>query len=178
MLKVDDRFKAWMRRRLSDRDYADRVMHALVDCEDCTLLKVHPHAALPVNFSDDPEVMIGLIKGHDNTKDDDFLLAIFGNWEDFKDLSDSYMGHLWHIYDPVELKDFENLPHIYQAAFVQSDGEEPIIKRRWTLTTESDGVITSQKEYEDLKVNLINTSVDSELIRIITGREDEEGEND
>ena len=170
MLKVDDRFKAWMRGRLSDRDYADRVMHALVDSKDCTLVKVHPHAALPVSQPDDPEVMIGLIKGHDNVKNDDVLLAIFGDWDEFKDMAQSYMGRLWEIYNPVTRRDFESLPHIYEAAFVQSESEEPLIKRRWTLTSEKDGVVVSEEEYEDLKINLINTSIDSELIQIITGQ--------
>ena len=135
MLKVDDCFKAWMRRRLTDKDYADRVMHALVDSKDCTLVKVHPHAALPVNQPDDPEVMIGL----------------------------------WGIYDPAGSTDIERLPRIYEVAFVQSESDEPLIKRRWILTAEKDGVTTSEKEYEDVKINLINTSIDSELIQIITG---------
>ena len=176
MLKVDDRFKSWMRRRLSDSDYAERVMRALVDCEDCSLIKVHAHAALPVKVLYDPEVMIGLIKGHDNKKDEDFLLSIFGDWDDFQDLSRSYVGHLWEMYDPVKPRDFERLPHIYEVAFTESDSDESIIKRRWTLTVESGGVVTSQNEYEDLKINLINTSLDSDIIRLITGEDEERDE--
>ena len=173
MLKVDDCFKAWMRRRLSDRDYADRVMHALVDSKDCTLVKVHPHAALPVNQPDDPEVMIGLIQGHDNEKNDDFLLAIFGDWDGFKDMARSYIAYLWGIYDPAGSTDIERLPRIYEVAFVQSESEEPLIKRRWTMTVKKDGVITSEEEYEDVKINLINTSIESELIQTITGHKAE-----
>ena len=169
MLKVDDCFKAWMRRRLTDKDYADRVMHALVDSKDCTLVKVHPHAALPVNQPDDPEVMIGLLQGHDNEKNDDFLLAIFGDWDGFKDMAWSYIAYLWGIYDPATSTDIERLPRIYEVAFVQSESDEPLIKRRWILTAEKDGVTTSENEYEDVKINLINTSIDSELIQIITG---------
>lgn len=30
MLNVDDRFKSWMRYRLRDRDYAERVMRAVL----------------------------------------------------------------------------------------------------------------------------------------------------
>lgn len=29
MLQVDDRFKSWMRNRLKDREYAERVMRAV-----------------------------------------------------------------------------------------------------------------------------------------------------
>ena len=171
MLKIDDRFKSWMRRRLSDRAYAERVLHAVVDEKDCSLIKVHAHAALPVKISYDPEVMIGLLKGHDNEKDEDFIVAIFGDWDDYKDLSNSYIGHLWEMYDPVSGRDFENLPHIYEIAFVESSCEEPIIKRRWTVTTEKDGVVTSESEYEDVKINLINTGLDSDVLRLILGKE-------
>ena len=178
MLKVDDRFKSWMRCRMKDRDYADRIIHELVDYEDCTLLKVHPHAALPIKIDDDPEAMIGLIKGHDNGKDEDFLLAIFGDWEDFKDLSKSYIGQMWEMYHPVSRRDFENLPHIYEVAFVESDSDEAIITKRWNLTVENDGAIISRSEYEDLKINLINTRMDSDIIRIITGGERKDGQLD
>ena len=146
VLKIDDWFKSWMRRRLSDKDYAERVMRALVDCEDCSL-----------------------IKGHDNVKDVDFLLAIFGNWDEFKDLSQSYVGNLWEMYRPASPEDFENLPQIYEIAFVESDSEEAIIKRRCTLTVTADDGSTTKSEYEDLKLNLINTRLDSEIIRLITG---------
>ena len=171
MLTVDDRFKSWMRRKLSDREYAEKVMRVLVDCRDCTLLKVHPHAALPVHRDDDPEVMIGLIKGQDNEKDEEFLLAIFGDWEGFKDLAQSYFADLWGMYDPVSELDFKNLPQIYEVAFVHSDSNEPLIKKRWTVTEETDGVVTSEHEYNDIKINLVNTSIDSEVVRIITGRD-------
>lgn len=174
MLKIDDRFKSWMRRRLSDRDYAERVLHAVVDEKDCSLMKVHAHAALPVKIPYDPEVMIGLLKGHDNEKDEDFLVAIFGDWDDFKELSQSYVGDLWEMYNPVSALDFKYLPHIYEIAFAESDSEEPIIKRRWIVTTKKDGVVTSESEYEDLKINLINTRLDSDVIRLITGRDREE----
>ena len=171
MLKVDDRFKSWMRRRLSDMDYAERVMHAVVDEKDCSLIKVHAHAALPVKIPYDPEALIGLLKGHDNENDEDFIVAIFGKWDDFKDLSQSYIGDFWEMYNPVNVRDFERLLHIYEIAFVESDSEEEIIRRRWTLTFKSDGVVTSENEYEDLKINLINTRLDSDVLRLITGRD-------
>ena len=36
MLVVNDEFKSWMRKKLSDRDYAERIMKVLVDNRDCT----------------------------------------------------------------------------------------------------------------------------------------------
>ena len=39
MLKVDDRFKSWMRKRLQDRDYAERVMQAVTELEDAAAVR-------------------------------------------------------------------------------------------------------------------------------------------
>ena len=41
------------------------------------------------------------------------------------------------------------------------------------MTVKKDGVITSEEEYEDVKINLINTSIESELIQTITGHKAE-----
>ena len=170
-LKIDDRFKDWMRQRLKDRSYAERVMRALVENDNCTLLKVHPHAALPEKDSFDPEVMIGLIKGHDDEKDKDFLLAIFGDWDEFKDLSNAYIGVLWGMYDPQSDEDFENLPDIYEAAFIKRDIDKPLLHVRYSIKEERDGKVISDGEYYDgVKINLINTNVDSDLISLITGK--------
>ncbi|MBR3241584.1 MAG: hypothetical protein IKF90_02640, partial [Parasporobacterium sp.] len=163
MLVVNDEFKSWMRKKLSDRDYAERVMKVLVDNSDCTLLKVHPHAALPVKMVDDPEVMIGLIKGYDNVKDKEFLLAVFGRWEDFQSVSNAYIGMLWGMYKPLTNEDFENLPQIYMVAFTKNESDQPLIKLRNRFQMEVNGVVTEEREYEEVKVNLVNTNVDSNL---------------
>lgn len=169
MLVVNDEFKSWMRKKLSDRDYAERVMKVLVDNSDCTLLKVHPHAALPVKMVEDPEVMIGLIKGYDNVKDKEFLLAVFGRWEDFRSVSNAYIGALWGMYKPLSNEDFENLPQIYMVAFTKNESDQPLIKLRNRFQMEVNGVVTEDREYEEVKVNLVNTNVDSKLIKIIRG---------
>ena len=169
MLVVNDEFKSWMRKKLSDRDYAERIMKVLVDYSDCTLLKVHPHAALPVKMVDDPEVMIGLIKGYDNVKDKEFLLAVFGRWEDFRSVSNAYIGALWGMYKPLSNEDFENLPQIYMVAFTKNESDQPLIKLRNRFQMEVNGVVTEEREYEEVKVNLVNTNVDSKLIKIIRG---------
>jgi hypothetical protein len=88
-------------------------------------------------------------------------------------MAKSYIACLWGIYDPASPTDFERLPRIYEVAFVQSESEEPLIKRRWTMTVKKGGVITSEEEYEDVKINLINTSIESELIQTITGHKAE-----
>ena len=169
MLVVNDEFKSWLRKKLSDHDYAERVMKVLVDNSDCTLLKVHPHAALPVKMVDDPEVMIGLIKGYDNVKDKEFLLAVFGRWEDFRSVSNAYIGMLWGMYKPLTNEDFENLPQIYMVAFTKNESDQPLIKLRNRFQMEVNGVVTEGREYEEVKVNLVNTNVDSNLIEIIRG---------
>ncbi len=173
-LKVDDRFKSWMRWKLTDREYAEKVMKALVELEDCTLLKVHPHAALPIQSSEDPEAMIGLIKGHDNEKDKDFLLAIFGDWDGFKDLSEIYIGALWGMYDPVSDRDFELLPDIYEAAFIHDDSEHPMHRVRWTMTSPDGDIEKLENSFDNTKINIVNIGVDSEILRIITGRKKDE----
>ena len=169
MLVVNDEFKSWMRKKLSDRDYAERVMKEFVDNSESVLIKVHPHAALPVKMVDDPEVMIGLIKGYDNVKDKEFLLAIFGRWEDFRFVSNEYIGMLWGMYKPLTNEDFENLPQIYMVAFTKNESDQPLIKLRNRFQMEVNGVVTEEREYEEVKVNLVNTNVDSNLIEIIRG---------
>ena len=175
-LKIDDRFKSWMRRRLSDPEYAEKIMHKLTGLTDATMLKVWAHAALPIQKRDDPEAMIGLIKGHDCGNNRDFLLAIFGEWESFRDIAHGYIYHLWDLYSPVNVRDFEYVPQIYEAAFVDSESEDEIIPRRWKVEEENDGKVTSVSEFEDFRINLINTKMDSEIIKAIMGKD--RGENE
>lgn len=170
MLEITDRFKAWMRGRLADHSYAECIFQALIDEEDATLLEVWPHAALPMKSTlDDPEAMIGMLKGYDNAKGVDIIVAIFGQWEDFKDLSRSYFSIIWGMQDPMGYRDFESLPNIYEVAFAELGEEtEPIQKRRWTVEVNKDGEVSSIP-YDENKLNLINTSVDSGIIKIICG---------
>ena len=172
MLVVDDRFKSWMRQRLHDSSYVDRLVQKIAGAE-CSVLEVWPHAALPIQRkgNDDPEAMIGLIKCHDHKDESDFLLAFFGDWKSFKDMSQEYIYHFWHMYGPEYTGDFEHLPRIHEVAFLESDSEEEIMRRRWKIEISSDGKITDSLEYEDLKVDLINTSVDSKIMRIVTGKD-------
>ncbi|MBQ8940682.1 MAG: hypothetical protein IJ062_02520 [Firmicutes bacterium] len=171
MLNVDDRFKSWMRYRLNDREYAERIMRILTELEDCNLVDVYPHAALPVQPKDDPELMIGLIKGHDNKNDFDFLVAIFGKWEDFEDMAHTYFYNLWRMYNPISYRDFENLPLIYEIAFTDSDMDEAIIKKRWNVRIERDGQLESIKEFDGIKINLVNTRIESDVLSIVMGKD-------
>lgn len=174
MLKVDDRFRSWMRYRLKDTAYAERVMRAVTELDDAVLLKVWPHAALPIQSEteDDPEVMIGMIKGHDRQKERDFIVAIFGKWEDFQDLSVPYIGMIWGMYHPVTDDDFKALPDLYEIAFedLGENPEEAIRRIRWR---DDDGNETAMPGFDMNKTNVINTSLDSEVIRVITGKDQE-----
>ena len=170
MLKIDDRFKKWMRRRLQDKDYAERVLKVVMETNECELLNVWPHAALPGNIEGDPETMIGMLKGIDHRDGKEFIVGIFGEWKDFSDLMIEYVGCFWKMYDPITLRDFEKLPCIYEIAFESRESEEPIRQLRWNIESkDKDGCLFDTTEYDGMKVNLINTDLDSDVIRIITG---------
>lgn len=170
MLKVDDRFKKWMRRRLQDTDYAERVLKAVVESDNCELMKVWPHAALPGKIDGDPEAMIGMMKGIDHRDGKEFIVGIFGKWEDFSDLMIEYVGCFWNMYNPITTRDFEKLPCIYEIAFESKESEEPILRLRWNVESKDrNGSLLETTEYDGMKVNLINTNLDSDVIRIITG---------
>ena len=66
-------------------------------------------------------------------------------------------------------EDFENLPQIYMVAFTKNESDQPLIKLRNRFQMEVNGVVTEDREYEEVKVNLVNTNVDSNLIEIIRG---------
>ena len=170
MLQVDDRFKSWMRCRLRDREYAERVMRAITELEDATLTDTWLHAALPSESEtdNDPEAMIGMIKGHDRQKGKEFIAAIFGKWEDFKDLSLPYFGMIWSMYHPATDYDFSVLPDLYEIAFQDMDQnpDHAIDHIRWR---DSDGIEATYFGFGRSKINLINTSLDSDVIRVITG---------
>ena len=172
-LIINDRFKAWMRDRLYDRAYADRIFHALIDEEDATLLSVWPHAALPKKSAlGDPEAMIGMLTGYDNAKGEDIVVAIFGKWEDFEELSRQYFGVIWGMQNPVRRTDFESLPIVYEVAFADL-GEDAgeIQKRRWTIEMKFDDGRVETKPYDENKLNIVNTSVESDIVRLICGEE-------
>ena len=173
-LIINDRFKAWMRDRLSDRAYAERIFHALIDEEDATLLSVWPHAALPKKSAlGDPEAMIGMLTGYDNAKGVDIVVAIFGKWEDFEELSRQYFGVIWGMQNPTSYSDFEYLPNIYEVAFAELGEEtEPIQKRRWIIEMKNSDGEVSTKPYDENKLNIVNTSMeDSDIMRLICGEE-------
>ena len=176
-LIINDRFKAWMRDRLSDRSYAERLFHALIDETDATLLDVWPHAALPRKSAlDDPEAMIGMLTGYDSTKGVDIVVAIFGKWEDFEELSQQYFSVIWGMQNPIKYSDFESLPNVYEIAFADLGEEaEAMQKRRWTVTirnlTDGNDGITETKPYDETKLNIVNTSIESDLVRLICGEE-------
>lgn len=175
MLQIDDCFKSWMRKRLQDREYAERILKALSEIEDATLIDTWPHAALPdvSGIDHDPEAMIGMIKGHDRQKEQDFILAIFGKWEDFKELSLPYSWLIWTaLYHPVTEYDFSVLPVLYEIAFqdIDEDPDHEIDRIRWR---NKDGTEATEFGANRYKINLINTKLDSGVIRVITGADKE-----
>ena len=169
-LIVNDQFKEWMRNKLSDRAYADRLFHALIDEEDATLLDIWPHAALPRKSAlGDPEAMIGMLTGYDNTKGVDIVVAIFGKWEDFKELSQHYFCVIEGMQNPRNYYDFASLPNIYEVAFVDSsENKEPIIKHhREVIITHGNGQAET-RPYDENKLNLINTGLgETDIVRLI-----------
>lgn len=170
MLKVDDRFKGWMRNRLKDRDYAERVLKMVSQKEEAVLVDSWLHAALPEGSEtkDDPEAMIGMLKGRDGENGKEFIVAFFGKWDDCEDVVFQYVWYIWSMYHPVTDSDFEKLPELIEVAFRDLDREDEMVLLRWMETTDPKEILPG---FEKHKINLINTKIDSEMIRIITGKE-------
>jgi len=169
MLKVDEAFKSWMRIRLNNKDYAERVMKAVTEIEDATLLDIWPHAALPKEseVKYDPEAMIGMLKGHDNQKDQDFIVAIFGEYEHIEPLL-PYGWYIWSMYHPLTETNEGSLPCLYLIAFRSMEHDVAINQVRWR---NRDGEEATMFGFDLHKINLINTRLESNVIRVITGAE-------
>ena len=86
-----------------------------------------------------------------------------------------YIYHLWNMYGPEYTGDFEHMPRIYEVAFIDSDSEEEILSLRWNIESSKDGQVTESHEFEDYKIDIINTRIDSEIVRMITGKDKGEG---
>jgi len=166
--KIDCRFKHYMRQRLQDRKYAEKIMQYFTELHESVLVDVWPHAALPYPYKNDPEAMIALIKGHDQSDETDFLLAIFGNWDSCKDVVNVYPYLLWNMYNPEANDNWGNLPVIYATAFIDAGSENEILHIR-TVGTASDGTIISTAIHDGFIINLINYGIDSDMIKYITG---------
>lgn len=167
MLKVDDRFKLWMRNRLKDRSYAERILRAFTEQEDVALEDTWLHAALPEGYAidHDPEAMIGYLKGYIPSTGQDILVAVFGKWEDMEDLVMLYSWLLWSMYPVHTPRDEANLPVLYLVAFKDNEQDEIIAHIRWR---DQDGNEAKCFGFEKHKINIINTRLDSDLIRLIT----------
>ena len=161
-----------MRNRLRNRDYAERVLKLVSEKEDAVLVEAWPHAALPEEnkTNDDPEAMIGMLKEREaNGKE--FIVALFGKWEDCEDVIFSCIWYIWRMYHPVTDSDFRNLPELIEIAFQDLDSEKEMTHLCWRETT---GKGKEEKDtifFDQHKINIINTKIDSEMIRIITGKE-------
>ena len=168
MLKVDDRFKWWMRCRLKDREYAQRVLCAVTEQEDAVLGEAWTHAAMPEGCAkgDDPEAMVGYLKGYVPSMSQDILVAIFGRWEDLDDLLITYSWLLWSMYPMATRQDEANLPTLYLISFKDLEQNEEIVHLRWR---DQDGVEATCFGFDKHKMNIINTRLDSDIIRLITG---------
>ncbi|MBR3023398.1 MAG: hypothetical protein IKN85_06625 [Oscillospiraceae bacterium] len=170
MLKVDDRFKCWLRFRLKDKAYAEKFVKCTTELEDIEIKEIWPHAALPYESEDDPEAMIGMIKAHDNKDDSDFIVGIFGDYEYARIIMYVYSRLFWEPYHPETNADFDNLPMIYKIAFADSDSEEELLHCRWTEKNDSVPVEVLAKMFGE-KINVVNTRNDTDLIRKITGKD-------
>ena len=155
---------------MKNKGFAEMLMRKLTETEDSTLTDVWAHAALPGRGDlHDPEAMIGLLKGHDNRKDTDFLLAIFGKWEDFGDLAFDYVYHLWHMYEPMTEEEFMRLPAVYEVAFEENESDEPIRRLRWKCEERDEGKVISESAFDGMMINLVNTRIDSEIMKLLMG---------
>lgn len=168
MLKADDRFKAWMRHRLKDREYAQKVLRAVTELDDAVLGDTWLHAALPEGHvtDRDPEAMIGYLKGYIPSTRQDLLVALFGKWDDIEELIIRYSWLLWHMYPVRTPEDEANLPVLYLITFKDLEQDEEISHVRWR---DQDGNEAICFGFDKHKINVINTRLDSDLIKLITG---------
>lgn len=82
---------------------------------------------------------------------------------------------IWSLYHPVTDYDFSILPDLYEIAFkdIDEDPEHTINRIRWR---DKDGNEATEFGFDRFKINVINTKLDSDAIRVITGADKGAGE--
>ena len=166
MVKITEEFKAANRENLTyENTRAERIMKKLTGGENCTLLEVWPHTYLPERKQKyDPEIMTAMIKGHDNHKDNDFYVLLFGKWEDLGDMFMVYVPLLWEGYKTDTGSN--DLPKLYFVSFEENPGSNEEI-REWNFTFFDDKGEALKPTNEKMEILIVNTSVDSMLMDLL-----------
>ena len=149
-----------------DREFAETLFKMSTELDDVQIDEVKIGPKLPFEITaKDPELLIAYVKGHDNKKGRDFECVIYEECEEVGLLQRFYVACLWGRYNPVTDGDFDKLPNIWGVGFV-SDGksDKPIFHVR--SMCEAEGVEPFEVDTGE-KANLINTRVDSEIMRLV-----------
>ena len=149
-----------------DRGFAENFCKMSMEMDDCRIDEVKIGPRLPFDIkAKDPELLIAYMKGHDHTKGRDFEYVLYEECEEAGLLQRLYVAVLWERYDPVTDEDFDKLPDIWGVTFVSREGiDTPIVHVRYVCNADSDGAFEVDAGE---KANLINTNVDSDIMKLV-----------
>ena len=156
-----------LRRKFAeDREFAETFCKMSIGLDDCRIDDVKTGTGLPFEIkAKDPDLMIAYMKGHDNNKGRDFEYILYEECEEAGLLQRFYVAFLWGQYNPVTDEDFDNLPNIWGVTFVSNEeSDTPIFHVR--SMCEAEGMESFEVDTGE-KANLINTNVDSDIMKLV-----------
>ena len=156
-----------LRRKIAeDRGFAETFCKMSIELDDCRIDEVKIGPRLPFDITaKDPELLIAYMRGYDNNRGRDFEYVLYEECEEVGLLQRFYVACLWSRHDPVTDEDIDKLPDIWGVGFVsKEDSDTPIFNMR--CMCEAEGMEPFEVDTGE-KVNLINTDVDSEIMRLV-----------
>ena len=149
-----------------DRSYAETFFKMSTELDDIQIDVVKAGTRLPFEIKGkDPELLIAYMKGHDNSKGRDFECVIYEECEEVGLLQRFYVACLWGQYHSVTDEDFDKLPNIWGVGFVSNEeSDTPIFHVR--ALCEAEGIEPFEVDTGE-KTNLINTDVDSDIMKMV-----------
>lgn len=149
-----------------DRSYAETFFKMSTELDDIRIDEVKAGPRLPFEIKGkDPELLIAYMKGHDNSKGRDFECVIYEECEKVGLLQRFYVACLWGQYHPVTDEDIDKLSNIWGVGFVsKEEGDTPLFHVRSVCNVGTEDAF--EVDTKD-KANLINTNVDSDIMKLI-----------
>lgn len=151
---------------LEDRDFAENFFKMSTELDDVRIDEIKTGPKLPFEIkAKDPELLIAYIKGYDNTNGRDFECVVYEECEEVGRLQRFYVAFLWNRYNPITDEDLDKLPDIWGVSFVsKEEGDTPIFHVRSVCNVGTEDAF--EVDTKD-KANLINTNVDSNIMKLI-----------
>lgn len=151
----------------NDLSYAEKFLQLVTEEKELSLKSVWTKAELPYPPKNDPKAIITMLTGCYPKKKKEVVAVLLDNRENIKDLSIAYPSFIWEQYHPVTDLDFMRLPIVYPIIFEMNRThcpEEALFRARML----SDNTETPIELNVGMKINMINTNADSEIMRMLS----------